>query len=236
MTNHSLASQLKQIGLRALPTQLDDFLARVTKARCSAHPILEQIAKAEATERSRRSLERRLRISGIKRFKPMADFDWSWPAELATARGEPQSGAHGGLSPRYRDEMNGYLLDTNVISEVSWRDENRWDFMMKSDGTRRCQKAIRRTAGCSKPSPSIPAWINTSLHPRGACFWPATDLRMARICRMRGFHRVLMWNFMVTYGCCRDIGCISRASRTAPWNGFVRLPMVIPVPLWQQPA
>ena len=82
MTNNSLATQLKQIGLRALPTQLDDFIARVTKARCSAHQILEELAKAEATERSRRSLERRLRISGIKRFKPMADFDWSWPTKI----------------------------------------------------------------------------------------------------------------------------------------------------------
>src|ERR1700704_5764203 len=81
-TNNNLASQLKQIGLRALPSQLDDFIARVTKARCSAHQILEELAKAEAAERSRRSLERRLRISGIKRFKPMADFDWSWPAKI----------------------------------------------------------------------------------------------------------------------------------------------------------
>ena len=59
MTNHNLAAQLKQIGLCALPTQLDDFIARVTKARCSAHQILEELAKAEASERSRRSLERR---------------------------------------------------------------------------------------------------------------------------------------------------------------------------------
>src|ERR1035438_2246703 len=79
MTNNNLATQLKQIGLCALPTQLDDFIARVTKARCSAHQILEELAKEEAAARSRRSLERRLRISGIKRFKPMADFDWSWP-------------------------------------------------------------------------------------------------------------------------------------------------------------
>lgn len=81
-TNHSLASQLKQIGLCAVPTHLDDFLARVTKARCSAHQILEEIAKTEAAERSRRSLERRLRISGIKRFKPIADFDWAWPSKI----------------------------------------------------------------------------------------------------------------------------------------------------------
>ena len=82
MMNNNLAAQLKQIGLCAVPTQLDDFIARVTKARCSAHQILEELAKAEAAERSRRSLERRLRISGIKRFKPMADFDWSWPAKI----------------------------------------------------------------------------------------------------------------------------------------------------------
>src|ERR1700722_6665234 len=82
MTNNTLASQLKHIGLCALPSQLDDFIARVTKARCSPHQILEELAKAEASERSRRSLERRLRISGIKRFKLMADFDWSWPAKI----------------------------------------------------------------------------------------------------------------------------------------------------------
>src|ERR1022692_3759552 len=82
MTNNTLAAQLKQIGLCAVPTQLDDFIARVTKARCSAHQILEELAQAESAERSRRSLERRLRISGIKSFKPMADFDWSWPTKI----------------------------------------------------------------------------------------------------------------------------------------------------------
>jgi DNA replication protein DnaC len=82
MTNNNLAAQLKQIGLRAMPTQLDDFIARVTKARCSPLQILEEITKAETTERSRLSLERRLRISGVKRFKPMADFDWSWPTKI----------------------------------------------------------------------------------------------------------------------------------------------------------
>src|ERR1700683_4780210 len=82
MTNNSLATQLKQIGLCAVPAQVDDFIARVTKARCSAHQILAELAHAEAAERSRRSLERRLRISGIKSFKPMADFDWSWPTKI----------------------------------------------------------------------------------------------------------------------------------------------------------
>jgi len=80
--NHSLPAQLQQIGLRALPAQLDDFLARAAKARWSPHQILEQLALAEIAERSRRSLERRLRLSGIKRFKPIADFEWSWPTKI----------------------------------------------------------------------------------------------------------------------------------------------------------
>ena len=77
-----LAAQLSQIGLRALPADLDDFLARATKGRWSPHQLLEQMAQAETAERARRSLERRLRLSGIKRFKAMADFDWSWPTQI----------------------------------------------------------------------------------------------------------------------------------------------------------
>lgn len=78
----SLAAQLQQIGLRALPSELDDFLAHAIKARWSPRVLLEQLVQAEAAERSRRSLERRLRLSGLKSFKPMADFDWSWPSKI----------------------------------------------------------------------------------------------------------------------------------------------------------
>jgi DNA replication protein DnaC len=80
--SNSLASHLRQIGLCAVPAQIDDFLAHAIKERWSAHQILEQVVKTETTERSRRSLERRLRISGIKGFKPIADFDWSWPDKI----------------------------------------------------------------------------------------------------------------------------------------------------------
>lgn len=79
---NSLTAQLQQIGLRALPAQLDDFLARAAKGRWTPHQILEQLVQDETAERSRRSLERRLRLSGIKRFKPMADFDWGWPRKI----------------------------------------------------------------------------------------------------------------------------------------------------------
>jgi DNA replication protein DnaC len=79
---NNLGEQLQQIGLRVLPANLDDFLTRATKARWSPHMLLEQMAQAEAEERARRSLETRLRVSGIKRFKPMADFEWTWPTKI----------------------------------------------------------------------------------------------------------------------------------------------------------
>ena len=41
-----------------------------------------QMLAWEGTERSRRSLERRLREAHIGRFKPLADFDWAWPKSI----------------------------------------------------------------------------------------------------------------------------------------------------------
>ena len=52
-----------------MPAQLDDFIAQATKSRWSRSQILEQLVQAEASERSRRSLERRLRLSGIKKLQ-----------------------------------------------------------------------------------------------------------------------------------------------------------------------
>ena len=80
--SNNLPAQLRQIGLRALPADLDDFLTRATKNRWSPQQLIEQLVRAEIDERSRRSMERRLRYSGIKGFKPMADFDWNWPAKI----------------------------------------------------------------------------------------------------------------------------------------------------------
>jgi DNA replication protein DnaC len=80
--SNSLSSQLRQIGLCAIPADLDDFLARAKKNRWSPQQLIEQLVRAEIDERSRRSMERRLRYSGIKGFKPMADFDWNWPTKI----------------------------------------------------------------------------------------------------------------------------------------------------------
>jgi DNA replication protein DnaC len=78
----NIKSTLDKIGLRAISQNLDDFIARATTGRWSPQMLLEQLSEMEAEDRSRRSLERRLGLSGIKKFKPMADFEWNWPKKI----------------------------------------------------------------------------------------------------------------------------------------------------------
>jgi len=42
---------------------------------------IEPLIRWEEDERARRGLERRLRNAHLGRFKPLADFDWSWPKQ-----------------------------------------------------------------------------------------------------------------------------------------------------------
>lgn len=77
-----LVDRLRQLGLRATATQLSDFVARAMKERWGAANLLENVAEIEEKDRARRSLERRLARSRLGRFKPMADFDWAWPAKI----------------------------------------------------------------------------------------------------------------------------------------------------------
>jgi len=77
-----LAEGLSSLGLYATATALDDIIASATKQRQGPRELLEHIVFEEQKERARRSLERRLSRSRIGRFKPMADFDWSWPKRI----------------------------------------------------------------------------------------------------------------------------------------------------------
>ena len=81
-TTTDLQSQLLQIGLNATAHGLDDFIARAVKSRWSPQLMLEELARSEIRERSRRSLERRLQLARIGRFRPMADFNWNWPKKI----------------------------------------------------------------------------------------------------------------------------------------------------------
>ena len=81
-TATDLASRLATVGLPAIAAALDDFLARATKGRWASLQILEEIARLEQIEKTRRSLQSRLQRARIGRFKPIADFDWNWPKKV----------------------------------------------------------------------------------------------------------------------------------------------------------
>jgi len=77
-----LVARLTKVGLLAIAHALDDFLARATKGRWSPAQILEEVARLEEIERTRRSLQGRLQRARIGRFKPITDFDWNWPKKI----------------------------------------------------------------------------------------------------------------------------------------------------------
>lgn len=67
-----------QKRLRAL--NLLGLAARVDEVR--GEPWLERILEIEEEERQHRGLDRRMKNSRLGRFKPIADYDWSWPKSV----------------------------------------------------------------------------------------------------------------------------------------------------------
>lgn len=65
---------------RALRLGFHGLLAHWDEVR--EEPWLPRLLDWEEAERQRRSLERRLRSARIGSFRPMADFDWSWPRKI----------------------------------------------------------------------------------------------------------------------------------------------------------
>ncbi len=75
-----LRTQATDLRLHGLLSHWAEVMGQPEQARW-----VTQLLGWEATERSRRSLERRLREAHIGRFKPLADFDWAWPRQCDRA-------------------------------------------------------------------------------------------------------------------------------------------------------
>ncbi len=67
----------EQLRRRAADLHLNGVLAHWPEV--AATDWLPKLVGWEEEERTRRSLERRLKDARIGRFKPLADFDWAWP-------------------------------------------------------------------------------------------------------------------------------------------------------------
>ena len=73
---HGVDSELGGLGRRRA-LGLHGLLAHWHDA--TAAGWLHDLIEWEEQERARRSLERRLKDAHIGRFKPLCDFDWTWP-------------------------------------------------------------------------------------------------------------------------------------------------------------
>lgn len=72
MTNDPLMERARALKLHGLLAHWDE---------CAQTDWIEPMIRWEEQERTRRSLERRLKAAHLGRFKPLADFDWQWPSQ-----------------------------------------------------------------------------------------------------------------------------------------------------------
>jgi DNA replication protein DnaC len=80
MNAAELHEQAQGLRLHGLLAHWSEVMADADAAQRIA-----QWLRWELQERGRRSLERRLRDAHIGQFKPVADFDWSWPTHIDRA-------------------------------------------------------------------------------------------------------------------------------------------------------
>src|SRR5688572_29378335 len=78
----TLSDQLRQLGLVHTAADLNDLIARVTHKRWSPIVQLERLVQAELEARLRQRVERRLKDARLRRFQPLADFEWTWPTHI----------------------------------------------------------------------------------------------------------------------------------------------------------
>ena len=71
-TLEAVRQRLRQLGLYGLLAQAETLLHE---------PWFNQVLDIEDAERARRSLQRRLDAARLGTFKPVADFDWTWPTK-----------------------------------------------------------------------------------------------------------------------------------------------------------
>jgi len=76
------ADELKR---RAEALKLHGLVAHFDELTEPQLPWLQRLLRWEECERQQRGLQRRLSAAHIGRFKPLADFDWRWPAQCDQA-------------------------------------------------------------------------------------------------------------------------------------------------------
>ena len=82
MTNQTIEKQLNQLGFHYLAHHHADFCAQAAKSKLSPYQMIERIISCEEKENLDRGVARRIQSSCIGRFRPLNEFDWSWPKQI----------------------------------------------------------------------------------------------------------------------------------------------------------
>lgn len=85
MTDTTPSTTIDALKHRAQALKLYGLLAHWDRLDEAQLAWLETLFRYEEEERNKRSLQRRLRLASIGRFKPLADFDWNWPTQCDKA-------------------------------------------------------------------------------------------------------------------------------------------------------
>jgi DNA replication protein DnaC len=80
--NIDVAELLQTIGIRLSKETLRALLDDMHKRKLSPTQVCEALARAVATERARRNLERRERVATLGKMKSLDRFEWDWPKAI----------------------------------------------------------------------------------------------------------------------------------------------------------
>src|SRR5690606_6663500 len=131
----SIRERLAALGMHGLADELDDLVAHAAKRRNAPLALVERMLDIEERERARRSLERRSKRSRVGSFRPMSEFDWTWPKSL------PRAKVESALALDFmREEKNLILIGAHGLGKT----------MPRTSSTKRCSTATPRS---SSPRP-----------------------------------------------------------------------------------
>ena len=106
MTDDPVLQRAKALHLHGLVAHWPEIVGQ---------PWLEALVLWEEQERQRRSLERRLQAAHIGAFKPVCDFDWTWPRRCDRAALEALM-----TLDFLREAANVVLLGPNGVGKSMW--------------------------------------------------------------------------------------------------------------------
>jgi len=84
-TNRDVQQSAEDVALRARARNLRLYGVLKHWGELAGEPWLKKLIDYEEAERIRRSLERRITMARLGSFKPLIDFDWSWPSKIDRA-------------------------------------------------------------------------------------------------------------------------------------------------------